>query len=75
MERFYVKLQMHFHIVCRGRVNQSNNLGFFMCSFIIKDRETFFTPAQRSQIVWKILTRTRFDDGGVDSDKPAVHQV
>lgn len=42
-------------------------------SFIIKDRETFFTPAQRSQVVWKILTRTRFDEGV--RDKPAVHQV
>ncbi|OXA52495.1 Anoctamin-4 [Folsomia candida] len=45
---------------------------FFMASFsrqkeecfIIKDRETFFTPAQRSQIAWKIMTRVRFDDGG-----------
>lgn len=52
--------------------------GNFLCyfvhnSFIIKDRETFFTPAQRSQIVWKILTRTRFDEGV--NDKPAIHQV
>ncbi|CAL8116032.1 unnamed protein product [Orchesella dallaii] len=41
--------------------------------FIIKDRETFFTPAQRSQIVWKILTRTGFDEK--IRDKPGVHQT
>ncbi|ODN04168.1 Anoctamin-5 [Orchesella cincta] len=41
--------------------------------FIIKDRETFFTPAQRSQIVWKILTRTGFDEKA--RDKPGVHQT
>ncbi|KAK8378725.1 hypothetical protein O3P69_009442 [Scylla paramamosain] len=28
--------------------------------FIIKDRETFFSPAQRSQIAWEILLRVRY---------------
>ncbi|CAB0010579.1 unnamed protein product [Nesidiocoris tenuis] len=30
--------------------------------FIIKDRETFFTSAQRSQVAWTILMRTKFDE-------------
>jgi len=30
--------------------------------FVIKDQETFFTPAQRSMIAHEILMRTRFDD-------------
>uniref|UniRef100_A0A0K8SKC7 Anoctamin n=2 Tax=Lygus hesperus TaxID=30085 RepID=A0A0K8SKC7_LYGHE len=30
--------------------------------FIVKDRETFFTSAQRSQIAWTILMRTKFDE-------------
>ncbi|XP_042885220.1 anoctamin-4-like isoform X2 [Penaeus japonicus] len=30
--------------------------------FIIKDRETFFTPSQRSQIVWEILLRVRYNN-------------
>jgi len=30
--------------------------------FIIKDRDTFFTPAQRSMIAHEVLMRTRFDD-------------
>lgn len=30
--------------------------------FIIKDRDTFFSPAQRSQIVWEILIRVPYAD-------------
>jgi len=30
--------------------------------FIIKDQETFFTPAQRSMIAHEVLMRTQFDD-------------
>ncbi|XP_045615890.1 anoctamin-4 isoform X2 [Procambarus clarkii] len=30
--------------------------------FIIKDRESFFTPSQRSEIVWEILLRVRYND-------------
>jgi len=30
--------------------------------FVIKDQETFFTPAQRSRIAYEILMRARFDD-------------
>ncbi|XP_071550215.1 anoctamin-5 isoform X3 [Panulirus ornatus] len=30
--------------------------------FIIKDREAFFTPSQRSQIVWEILLRVHYSD-------------
>lgn len=29
--------------------------------FLINDRDKFFTPAQRSRIVWEILMRTSFD--------------
>lgn len=29
--------------------------------FVVKDRETFFTSAQRSQIVWQILMRAKYD--------------
>ena len=32
----------------------------------MKDRETFFSSAQRSQIVWAILMRTPYDDEDVD---------
>ena len=40
------------------------------CRFIIKDRETFFSSAQRSQMVWQILMRTSYDDD--DSDKVGI---
>ncbi|KAK3854141.1 hypothetical protein Pcinc_039359, partial [Petrolisthes cinctipes] len=30
--------------------------------FIIKDRESFFTPSQRSLIVWEILLRVRYNN-------------
>ncbi|KAG1687430.1 Anoctamin-4 [Nymphon striatum] len=30
--------------------------------FLIEDKKTFFSPSQRSQIVWEILTRTQYDD-------------
>ncbi|XP_034944298.1 anoctamin-4 [Chelonus insularis] len=30
--------------------------------FLVKDRETEYTPAQRSQIVMQILSRTRYDE-------------
>ncbi|XP_024081221.1 anoctamin-4 isoform X2 [Cimex lectularius] len=36
--------------------------------FVVKDRETFFTSAQRSQIAWQILLRTKYDEerkGGI----------
>lgn len=41
-------------------------LNFFLKSllcfrFIVKDRESFFTAAQRSQIVWEILMRANYD--------------
>jgi hypothetical protein len=35
---------------------------FMLRRFIIKDRETFFTAAQRSQVVWKIMMRAKYDD-------------
>ena len=41
-----------------------------ICRFIIKDRETFFSSAQRSQMVWQILMRTSYDDD--DSDKVGI---
>ncbi|XP_054290583.1 anoctamin-4-like [Macrosteles quadrilineatus] len=31
--------------------------------FVVKDRESFYTSAQRSQVVWQILLRTKYDDG------------
>lgn len=34
--------------------------------YIIKDRDEFFTAAQRSMIVWQILRRTRYDDAHPD---------
>ena len=30
--------------------------------FVIKDEETFFTPAQRSMIAHEVLMRTTFDN-------------
>ncbi|CAH1390645.1 unnamed protein product [Nezara viridula] len=30
--------------------------------FVVKDRESFFTSAQRSQIAWQILLRTKYDE-------------
>ena len=47
---------------------------YFFCSrFVVKDRETFFSSAQRSQIVWQILMRTRYDDD--DSDKVGIARL
>jgi hypothetical protein len=37
-------------------------ISFILCRFIIKDRETFFTAAQRSQVVWQIMMRAKYDD-------------
>ena len=34
--------------------------------FILKDREDFFTSAQRSHIVWQILLRTSYDESHPD---------
>ena len=36
----------------------------------MKDRETFFSSAQRSQIVWQILMRTSYDDD--EDDKVGI---
>ena len=38
--------------------------------FIVKDRETFFSSAQRSQIVWQILMRASYNND--DSDKVGI---
>lgn len=44
--------------------------------FIVKDRETFFTSAQRSQIAWTILMRTKFDeDQKVPTKVPNVRSL
>ena len=48
---------------------QMSTLSTF-CRFIIKDRETFFSSAQRSQMVWQILMRTSYDDD--DSDRVGI---
>ena len=37
--------------------------------FIVKDRDTFFTSAQRTLIVWQILMRTRYGDSKDDHSK------
>ncbi|XP_033610715.1 anoctamin-4 isoform X2 [Cryptotermes secundus] len=39
--------------------------------FIIKDRETFFTAAQRSQVVWQIMMRAKYDD----SEKVGIRRL
>nr|CAD7458927.1 unnamed protein product [Timema tahoe] len=39
--------------------------------FIVKDRENFFTSAQRSQIVWQIMMRAKYDD----SDKVGIRRL
>ncbi|XP_037087144.1 anoctamin-5-like isoform X2 [Pollicipes pollicipes] len=40
--------------------------------FVIKSRETFFTSAQRSQIVWQILMRTKYTDSAHVNDRSKV---
>lgn len=40
------------------------------CRFVVKDRETYFTSAQRSSIVWELMIRAKAADGervGLDS--------
>ncbi|KAJ9595499.1 hypothetical protein L9F63_013321, partial [Diploptera punctata] len=39
--------------------------------FIIKDRETFFTAAQRSQVVWQIMMRAKYDE----SEKVGIRRL
>ncbi|PSN52662.1 hypothetical protein C0J52_06028 [Blattella germanica] len=39
--------------------------------FIIKDRETFFTATQRSQVVWQIMMRAKYDD----SEKVGIRRL
>lgn len=34
----------------------------YLCRFVVKDRDTAYTPAQRSLIVMQILLRTRYDE-------------
>lgn len=41
--------------------------------YIIKDREEFFSGAQRSLIVWQILLRTKYDDN--NSDKVGIKRL
>ncbi|XP_043246594.1 anoctamin-5-like isoform X2 [Amphibalanus amphitrite] len=44
--------------------------------FVIKSRETFFTSAQRSQIVWQILMRTRYSDAqSKDRSKVGINRL
>ena len=44
--------------------------------FVIKSRETFFTSAQRSQIVWQILMRTRYADASSeDRSKVGINRL
>ena len=38
----------------------------FVERFVIKNRDTFFTSAQRSLIVWQILIRTKYGDDNLD---------
>lgn len=33
-----------------------------MCSFLIHDKDTLFTSAQRSYMVYELLLRTRYSD-------------
>jgi len=47
--------------VCGQRDTLTGNRCWFV-RFIIKDKETFFDPAQRSMIAHEILMRTKFDD-------------
>ena len=60
---------------CKFSAAETNECLFICCDiftfniffrFIVKDRETFFSSAQRSQIVWAILMRTPYDDEDVD---------
>ena len=41
--------------------------------FVIKNRDTFFTSAQRSLIVWQILIRTKYGDD--ESDKVGIKRL
>ncbi len=41
--------------------------------YILKDRQTFFTGAQRSMIVWQILMRTRYDPE--DKDRVGIRRL
>ena len=42
---------------------------FSVSRFIVKDRDSFFTSAQRSLIVWQVLMRTRYGDSKEDQSK------
>ena len=37
--------------------------------FIVKDRDSFFTSAQRSLIVWQVLMRARYSESKDDASK------
>ena len=43
--------------------------------YIMKDREKYFTGAQRSQIVWQILLRTPYDVTRPDKAKQTISTV
>ena len=38
----------------------------------MKDRESFFTPAQRSLIIWQILLRTHYGNDEGDTKKVGI---
>jgi len=43
--------------------------------FIVKDRDSFFTSAQRSLIVWQVLMRTRYSDSKEDASKVGIARL
>ena len=51
---------------CEIYENLRLTFGLSCLRYILKDREEFFTGAQRSQIVWQILLRTPYDTARPD---------
>ena len=51
---------------CEIFENLRLTIGLSCLRYILKDREEFFTGAQRSQIVWQILLRTPYDTARPD---------
>lgn len=60
----------YMNVVAMVIHSQSNfGLVLFNYRFVIKDKDTFFTHAQRSKICYEILSRAHFLDLDDDDDK------
>ena len=66
---FYIVLKIVGLSLRQMLVILSVRVLLFIFRFIIKDKDTFFTNAQRSKICYEILSRAHFTDDDEEDDR------